>query len=309
LLSFRWWLFLGEAMPMEVIVLAGPNSWYARDLERAAAGRFPVTVMRFSAIRSTLGPAGLAVDWQGRPIRPGTGILVRTMPPGSLEQVVFRMDALARLETAGFVVLNHAKAIEAAVDKYLALAKIQAAGLPVPPTVVCQTVEDAMEAFTTLGGDLVVKPLFGGEGRGICRVADPDIAFRTFKTLFHLDAVLYLQQYLPAKEGDLRLFVLGEEVFAMRRFNPSDWRSNVSRGGRTEPAELTPELAAMARLASQSVGAEICGVDLLTTCDNQRFILEVNAVPGWQALSRTLNIDIAARVLDYLAMRIHTTTR
>lgn len=289
---------------MEVIVLAGPHSWYARDLERAAAGRFPVTVMPFSAIRSTLGPTGLQIDWQGRPVRPGTGILVRTMPPGSLEQVVFRMDALARWEAAGVVVLNRAKAVEAAVDKYLALALIQAVGLPVPATIVCQTVEDAMAAFETLGRDVVVKPLFGGEGRGICRVTDLDLAFRTFKTLVQLGAVLYLQQFLQAQGGDLRLFVLGDEVFAMRRFNPVDWRSNVSRGGQTEPAELTAELADIAIRASRAVGAEICGVDLLTTRDEQSFILEVNAVPGWQALSRTLKIDVAARVLNYLQNQI-----
>ena len=94
------------------------------------------------------------------------------MPPGSLEQVVFRMDLLARLEAAGTWSFNPARAIEAAVDKYLTTARLAAAGLPVPRTGVCQTVEDALAGFDALGGDVVLKPLFGGEGRGIARLAD-----------------------------------------------------------------------------------------------------------------------------------------
>ena len=54
------------------------------------------------------------------------------MPPGSLEQVVFRMDALHRVAAAGVPVLNPPRAVEAAVDKYLTLSLLEQAGLPVP---------------------------------------------------------------------------------------------------------------------------------------------------------------------------------
>ena len=70
------------------------------------------------------------------------------------------MDVLGRLDAAGTRVINPPRALEVAVDKYLALAKLQAAGLPVPRTIVCQTVDDAMQAFATLGGDVVVKTAF-----------------------------------------------------------------------------------------------------------------------------------------------------
>src|SRR5207237_7469693 len=103
------------------------------------------------------------------------GVLVRTMPPGSLEQVVFRMDVLHRLERRGVRVLNPPLAVEACVDKYVTTARLEAAGLPVPPTIVCQHADDALEAFTALGGDVVVKPLFGSEGRGMVRVSDPEM--------------------------------------------------------------------------------------------------------------------------------------
>lgn len=101
-------------------------------------------------------------------------VLVRTMPPGSLEQVVARMDMLAGLEACGVRVINSPRALECAVDKYLTTQRLALAGIPVPATIVCENSDTALEAFERLGRDVVVKPLFGAEGRGIMRVSDPE---------------------------------------------------------------------------------------------------------------------------------------
>ncbi|HEX6960399.1 MAG TPA: RimK family alpha-L-glutamate ligase, partial [Lacipirellula sp.] len=229
-------------------------------------------------------------------------VLVRSMPPGSLEQVVFRMDALARLEAAGVPVVNPPKAIEAAVDKYLATAHLQAAGFLVPPTIVCQTLDEGMTAFESLGGDVVVKPLFGGEGRGITRVTDAAIARRVFAALEQIGSVLYIQQFISHDGVDWRLLVVGDEVFGMKRISADDWRTNISLGARPAPLEVTAELAQLARRAAAAVGALIAGVDLLPARDGRLYALEVNAVPGWRALAEVTGVDIAARVLDYVAI-------
>ena len=289
---------------MHLAVLASGNSWYLNDLRRAAADRHRIDQVAFDVLRSDLYGAATQVHCQHRNLAEYSAVLVRTMPPGSLEQVVFRMDALAQLEATGTPVINSARAIESAVDKYLALAKLQAAGLPVPPTAVCQSTDDAMDGFCALGGDVVVKPLFGGEGRGICRIADPDVAFRTFKALQKIDAVLYLQQYIDHEGCDLRLFVLADKVWGIRRRNPSDWRTNVSRGATAEPLDVTIELVDIARRATRAVGAEIAGVDVLDGRDGRRWVLEVNAVPGWKALAETLDMDVAARVLTFIETRV-----
>jgi ribosomal protein S6--L-glutamate ligase len=289
---------------MHLAVLASGNSWYLNDLRRAAADRHQIDQVAFDGLRSHLNGDSTEVECLQGNLAKYNAVLVRTMPPGSLEQVVFRMDALAQLEATGTLVINSSRAIESSVDKYLALAKLRSVGLPIPPTAVCQTTDDAMNAFLALGGDVVVKPLFGGEGRGICRIEDPDVAFRTFKTLQQIDAVLYLQQYVEHEGYDLRLFVLGEEVWGIRRRNPSDWRTNVSRGATAEPLEVTSELAEIARRATRAVGADIAGVDVLDGRDGRRWLLEVNAVPGWKALADTLDIDVAARVLTFIESRV-----
>ena len=134
------------------------------------------------------------------------------------------------------------ESLEAAVDKYLASAKLEAAGLNTPRTFVCQTVEDAMAGFVELGSDVVIKPLFGAEGRGIARVNDEAIAQRTFSLLVGLGAVIYLQEFIAHEGADLRVLLVGKKAFGMTRRNPLDWRTNVSRGASTEPLELTGEL-------------------------------------------------------------------
>ncbi len=199
-------------------------------------------------------------------------------------------------------VLNPPRALETCVDKYLATAYLEASGLPVPPTVVCQHADAALEAYQTLGGDVVVKPLFGSEGRGIVRVSDPEMAWRTFRTLERTQSVLYLQQFIHHPGWDLRVFVLGGRVLtAMRRYSKGDWRTNVAQGGTGEVVRPNAEEERLALRAAAAVGAAVAGVDLLPGPDGAWYVLEVNAVPGWRALAPVTGIDVAAATIDFLA--------
>jgi ribosomal protein S6--L-glutamate ligase len=281
---------------MRLALLAGGDGWHVRDLQRAAAVQgHEAAVVDFRRVR-----AGVAAPFG--PLAEFDAVVVRTMPPGSLEQVVFRMDVLHRLHSRGVPVLNPPAALEACVDKYLASARLEAAGLPVPATVVCQHADDALEAFTALGGDVVVKPLFGSEGRGMVRVADPDLAWRTFRTLERLQSVLYLQRFIPHPGWDLRVFVLGGRVLnAMRRHARGGWRTNVAQGGKGEAVSPTAAEERLALAAAAAVGAPVCGVDLLPGPAGELYVLEVNAVPGWRALAPVTGVDVAAEVVRFVA--------
>jgi ribosomal protein S6--L-glutamate ligase len=285
---------------MRIAVLGSTESWYFQDLSRAANGRCILVPATFRQLRSTIVIESCSVASNKLDLNQCDTVLVRTMPAGSLEQIVFRMDALARMEAAGVRVINPAKAIEVAVDKYLATARLAAAGLTVPNTIACQTVDDAMAAFNELGGDVVVKPLFGAEGRGIARMNDEAFAWRAFQLLEDQRAVIYMQPFIEHEGCDLRLLVIGDRILGMRRSHATDWRTNVSRGAKTMPLEVTPELAELAICAASTVGAPLAGVDVLPARDGRLYVLEVNAVPGWRALARTLEVDVARLVLDYI---------
>ncbi len=285
---------------MHIAVLGSATSWYIADLRRAAGDCHTITPVAYRQLCSRVSPSHVTLLSDEVDLLASDVLLVRSMPPGSLEQVIFRMNALATAEAAGVRVVNSPRSIEIAVDKYLTTVRLQEAGLLVPITVACQTAEQAMQHFESLGSDVVVKPLFGGEGRGITRVADEAIALRTFKALEQIGAVIYLQQFIEHEGYDLRLFVLGKKVLGMRRRHPNDWRTNISRGAIAEPLEVTEQLANLAHQAAAAVGTCLAGVDLLPGKDGQLYALEVNAVPGWRALAKATNTDVASKVIQWL---------
>jgi RimK family alpha-L-glutamate ligase len=286
-------------MPMRLAILSSGDGWHVRDLSRAAIAHGHEAV----AIDFRLLSAGVPLSLSTNAGLEGcTAVVVRTMPPGSLEQVVFRMDLLQRLEAQGTRVLNTPRALEGCVDKYLATARLSAAGLLVPDTIVCQHADAAMEALANLRGDVVVKPLFGSEGRGMVRVSDPELAWRTFRTLERTGAVLYLQRFIRHPGWDLLAFVLGVRVLtAMRRHANGDWRTNVAQGGRGERVVLDTAQERLALRAAEVLGADVAGVDLLPGPDGEWYVLEVNAVPGWRALAPVTGIDVAGALIAYLA--------
>jgi len=295
---------------MRFAVLAAPDSWYLRDLIRAAGDRHEIVQVPFSEIASSIDSAqGLQIRSAGHDLADFDAVLVRTMPPGSLEQVVFRMDCLGQYEAAGGIVINPAKAVEAAVDKFLTSAKLAEAGLLTPQTICCQTPDDAMATFDELGGDVVLKPLFGSEGRGITRLNDEALALRAFKMLAQLGAVLYLQKFIEHEGCDLRLLVIGQQVLAMKRRNPLDWRTNISRGAKAEVFTPDPSLLDLAHRAAAAVGAPLAGVDLLPGRDGRLYCLEVNAVPGWKGLAKAHDVDVAGLVLDFVADQVRQRRR
>jgi tetrahydromethanopterin:alpha-L-glutamate ligase len=294
--------------PPRFVTLVSGFGWHVQDLRRAAAGLgVTLDAVEFGRLGGAVGGSGWALEAGTLRLDEADGVLVRMMPPGSLEQVVFRMDALHRLEAAGVPVLNPPRAVEAAVDKYLSLSLLDAAGLPVPPTFACESAAAALAAYDRLGPDVVVKPLFGSEGRGIVRVSDRELARRTFQTLERLGAVIYVQTLVRHPGFDYRALVVdGRVVGAMRRFAPAgDWRTNVAVGGRPEGCTLAPGLERLALRAAGAVGAVLAGIDILDDLDrNEPVVLEVNAVPGWKALARATGVDVAATVLETLRSRL-----
>lgn len=284
--------------------LVSGSGWHVADLLRAAARLdLSLQIVPFPRVSAELGQRKQKVEAGGLSLTEVDGVLVRMMPPGSLEQVVFRMDALHRVAAAGVPVWNPPRAVEAAVDKYLTLALLDQAGLPVPPTWTGQDAAEALEAFEALGGDVAVKPLFGSEGRGIVRVSDREIAWRVFHALERQGAVLYLQRIIRHSGHDLRALVLqGRVLGAIRRFSSGDdWRTNIALGGRAEPHNLDADAKRLALAAARAIGAEVAGVDLVADLDSGRMmVLEVNAVPGWRAFSRATGIDVATAILSGL---------
>ncbi len=285
---------------MRLAFLGSPDSWYLADLCRAAESGWEIVPLGFPGLNSRVHAGETRVYGGASDLREFDAILVRSMPLGTLEQVVFRMNALAMLETAGSVVINAPRSLEIAIDKYLALTQLQSLGLLTPETACCQSAVDAMQHFERLGGDVVVKPVFGGEGRGIMRITEKETAARVFHALQQIGSVIYLQTYVKHAGHDIRLFVAGSEVLGMERVPTNDWRTNISRGGTARAHRVTPAERQVALAVADRFGASICAIDLLPTNEGKTYALEVNAVPGWRSLAQVVNVDVAELVLRHI---------
>jgi len=303
---------------MNIVILSVRTGWHTDQLQRALADRgHQSQVLPYEGLVARFGDgAGLRSGAPGgsREIFDADAVLARIIPDGSLEQIIYRVDALHWIEEHGVMVMNSPRAIERSVDKFYTTALIQEAGLPTPETVVCERAADAMAAIRAMlrrGGDVVIKPIFGSMGHGMTRVGDADVAFRVVRALEQVRAVFYVQRAVDHGGRDVRVFVVGGAVLgAIERLAPEgEWRTNVSRRGLARRFELPPEWSALAVRAASAVGADYAGVDLLPSRDGRVFVLEVNGIPGWQGLQEATGLDVAGAVVDHLAVLVSARRR
>jgi RimK family alpha-L-glutamate ligase len=284
---------------MKVAILGSRSGWHEVRLSRALSERGVEPVVGpVTGLAASIGD-GVRLTAAGLPLDDCGAVVVRAIPSGSLEQVIFRIDALHRLARLGVPVINSPRCVERSVDKYFTSTLLEDAGVPTPRTRVCERVDDALAAFEALGGDVVVKPLFGSEGRGIVRVSDPDLAYRTCRALEVARSVFYLQEFVPHGGRDIRAFVVGGRVVAAMIRRASGWKTNVSQGARTEPAVLSAELESLSLGAATLLEADYAGIDLLHAEDGRVLVIEVNGIPGWRGLQQTTDVDIAGVIAEH----------
>ena len=288
--------------PRIAIFVDRKEDWHARQLRAAfrRRGAEPV-LLSLAACGFSLDSAS-GLDLPGFAGQLPTAALVKTIAAGSFEQVTMRLGVLHALREAGVPVANDARAIERCVDKSMTSFLLHRAGLPTPPT---WTTEEPAAAAALVereagpGRPLVLKPLFGSQGRGLQlveTVADlpPPEA---------VDGVYYLQRYVadPANGWrDWRVFVIGGKAVAAMIRHGVSWRTNAAQGGRCEGVAATGELAQLATGAAAATGAVYAGVDIIRDACGRLQVLEVNSNPAWAALQRVSAINIAQALADHL---------
>ncbi len=227
-------------------------------------------------------------------------LLVRHIPSGSLEQIIYRMDVLHQLEDSGTCIINKPKTIEKMVDKYYTSFLLANAGLPTPETILTENTEEALKAFELLGGDVILKPLFGSRGRGMVRLSNEDMALRAFQALELGGYLYYLQRFIPHYNRDYRLLIIGNCLIGAMERHSSNWKCNLAQGGKAYPCSPSAEMIDLSLQASNVLEADYCGVDLLQGEDGTLYVVEVNSMPSWVGLQAVCDKDIAAAFVEYI---------
>ena len=226
-------------------------------------------------------------------------LIIRPIGRGSLEELVFRMDMLYKLERSGFYMVNPPEAIEHCVDKYDILAALEENGIPVPRTATTENVNEALKAFKELGSDTVVKPLFGSRGIGATRVNDPEVASTIFRAIAFYHGVIYLQEFINHGLSDIRAFVVGNRVIAAMRRRANSWKTNYSQGAKPLGVRLEKHLETLAVKSAKSVDCKIAGVDILESPSGP-VVVEANSQPGWRGLQSVTKLNIADEIVDFV---------
>ena len=284
-----------------IALFAEGGDWHAARLGEAFAAR-AAALVRLSLDRAMLATGTeTGVELPGFDDGLPDAVLVKTVAAGSFEAITLRLGILHALRDLGVPVWNDARAIERCVDKAATSFHLARAGLPTPAT---WTTEDREAACRIVArecgqGPLVLKPLFGSQGRGLLLVERPEDLPPPEAT----GGVHYLQRLVRSPAGlfeDYRLFVVAGRVVAAMARRGATWITNVKQGG--EPLPFAPD-ARMTRLAvaaAGAVGADYCGVDLIRDEAGQPLVLEVNSMPAWAGLQSVTPVDIAAAIADGL---------
>jgi RimK family alpha-L-glutamate ligase len=285
----------GGTSLLSIALITDRRDWHARELGKALTGfgARAICVELTACGFDTESPSGLNIAGFGG--RLPSAVLVRSMAGGSFEAVTLRLGILHALRENAVPVVNDARAIERCVDKSTTSFLLARAGIATPATWAVETPQAAAAIVRReIGaGPLVLKPLFGSQGRGLLLIRSehdlPDPG--TVK------GVYYLQRFVGVERDGFRDFRLlvshGRVVTAMMRHSTS-WVTNVKRGGRPVAAVVDAEMKALGLAAAAAVGADFAGVDVVHDVDGRPTVLEVNSMPAWSGLQKVTSANIAA---------------
>ncbi|MDP2631497.1 MAG: RimK family alpha-L-glutamate ligase [Candidatus Uhrbacteria bacterium] len=247
-----------------------------------------------------------SLTYKGRKLNPEKYdvILVR---PGFSSEPSIHASFIKQFQLAGFYVLNGYIGVFRAKNKIRTLQMLDHFGVPVPKTLVVKDASLIADAAEDFRFPVIVKVIFGTHGKGVFiaeskRSLKPIVEYLVDKE----KGPVSLQEYIrEAKGQDLRVFVLGKKVVAaMERIaKGGEFRANFHKGGHVRLADLSIKEKKMAIRATQVIGLDIAGVDILRTNSGPK-VIEVNSNPGLEGISKASKVDVAEKIVDFIEHRV-----
>lgn len=286
---------------MKIAILSrSPNCYSTRRLREAAIARDlrvkVLDVLKFSLAVEGRNPG---LFYRGQKLSHYDAVLPRI---GA--SVTFYGTAVVRqFEQMGIFTLNTSHAISISRDKLRSLQVLSRHDIGMPQTAFVHDRRAVLPAIERLGGaPVIIKVLEGTQGIGVILAETNKIAEAIIETLQSARQNVLIQKFVKESLGkDIRALVVGDHVVAaMRRSaQPGEYRSNVHRGGTTEPVQLSEEYEKAAVHAAHILGLRVAGVDMLESADGPQ-ILEVNSSPGLEGIEKTTGIDVAGAIIELL---------
>ena len=232
-------------------------------------------------------------------------VFVRGIAGGTLQQVITRLNVLHIMAMQGAIVYNSGKAIERTVDKTMTSFLLCSANIATPSTWVCENRTQAHEIITEQlkSNKLVIKPLFGSQGRGV-RLLDQQSKYPLPMDDF-VDGVFYVQHFIDSgiRQHDFRVLVVDNKAVAAMRRTGASWLNNVAQGAQCEKID-DEDILKLAEQAAVALEIDYCGVDIIRDRSGKLWVLEVNSIPAWAGLQSVTKYNINQLVVEDILSKV-----
>ena len=237
-------------------------------------------------------------------------VIVKKIAKDYSPDALDRVELLRVLEGFGVRVFSRPDAMFSLIDRLSCTVKLRLGGIPMPPTVITESVDEALETVRRYRA-VVAKPLFTSKARGM-KVFDvrgcthpsewPAHAAELRPQLEAFAAsnpVMYLQQLIEHPGRDLGVVFLGGDYLATyARVSGGSWSTSTSKGGKYEAHQPSEAIIELARRAQALFDLDFTCVDVVETPQGPK-VFEVSAFGGFRGLLHACDVDAAARYVDY----------
>lgn len=213
------------------------------------------------------------------------------------------------LKSLGIPVFNDPEVIERCDNKTKQAITLALDDVPMPRTIVAPkvypnfTIRDSgyyERVLQELGLPMIIKEARGSFGMNVYLIETEEQFYEKTETLRGIDYLF--QEFIASSRGrDVRVNVVGGQVVAaMYRHSETDFRANITNGGKAEIVELTDAQIDIALRAAKSVGANFAGVDLLFGENEEPLVCEVNAAAHIRNIYNVTGINVADAMIAYI---------
>ena len=219
-----------------------------------------------------------------------------------------------QLEQMGYRIFNKASVIETCDNKIMTFQTLANHSIKLPKTVISPlSFTDVLEKDSLfieliereLSYPIVIKEAYGSFGEQVYLVQTREELEKKRKELLRIPH-LYQEFIKNSKGRDVRVHVVGDKVVAsMLRTSETDFRANVTNGGAMHEYVLPKEFEELAIKASQIIGADFSGVDLLFGEEEEPILCEVNSNAHIKNIYDCTGIDVTEHIFDYILRMVY----
>jgi len=236
------------------------------------------------------------------------GLLVKKIAKHYSPDALDRVEVLRYVQSRGVRVFSNPESMMPLIDRLSGTVRLRMGGIPMPKTVVTESVDRALNAIERLGR-VIAKPLYTSKARGMTKFEAGDPENRQKVAAYQSDAnpVMYLQQMVDLPGQDLGVCFLGGEYLATyARISQGEWTDGETgpkpAQGKYRAADPAPEIIELAHRAQALFDLDFTCVDVVETSDGP-MCFEVSAFGGFRGLRDACGVDAAARYVEH-ALRV-----